>query len=97
MSVTVYQFWSPTCGPCREIKPALNDLQEEFDQTSWISVNTREDPNGNTQTYGVKVVPTLAVVAKDKEGKVLTVEKQSGTNIANYYRIIRNALKVTQQ
>jgi len=96
MSVTVYQFWSPTCGPCREIKPALNDLKEEFDQTSWISVNIRDDPSGLTQTYGVTMVPTLAVVAKDKEGKVLTVKKQSGTNMANYYRIIQEALKFIQ-
>lgn len=95
MSVTVYQFWSPTCGPCREIKPALRDLEEEFEDTTWISVNTREDKNGYTEKFGVKMVPTLVVVSTTKEGNT-KIEKQSGTNISNYYRIIQNGLKSIQ-
>ena len=27
--VHVLHFWSPTCGPCMTIKPALEDVKEE--------------------------------------------------------------------
>ena len=96
MSVAVYQFWNPTCGPFKTMKPVFKDLQEEFEVNNWVSVNTHDDAEGYTQKFGVTMVPTLAVVSKDKEGKLLKVEKQSGTNVANYYKIISNAMKSIQ-
>ena len=93
MNVVVYHFWSPTCGPCKVIKPAIEDLKEEFSQATWVSVNTHEDKVGYAQRYGVTVVPTLVVVVNDPTGKTIYSEKQSGTNISGFYRIIRNGLK----
>ena len=90
MSVTAYHFWSPTCAPCKIIKPAVEDLKEEFSQIKWISVNTHDDKQGYAQKFGVTVVPTIVV-----EGS--SIEKHSGTQIAGYYRILRNALRSTQQ
>ena len=43
MSVTVYHFWSPTCAPCKAIKPSIEDLKEEFPETTWVHVNTHDD------------------------------------------------------
>lgn len=97
MSVTAYHFWSPTCGPCKVIKPAIEDLKEEFSNIQWMSVNTHDDSQGITQQLGVMVVPTVVVVAKDSTGKLIYSEKHSGTRMVDYYRIIRNALRVTQQ
>ena len=96
MSVTAYHFWSPTCAPCKVIKPAIEDLKEEFSQVSWVSVNTHDDKEALAEQYGVSVVPTIVVKSKDSNGNVLTIEKQAGTNMAGYYRILRNALRVTQ-
>ena len=31
MTVIAYHFWSPTCQPCKVIKPAIEDLKEEHD------------------------------------------------------------------
>jgi thioredoxin 1 len=91
MSVTVYHFWSPTCAPCKAIKPSIDDLKEEFTETTWVHVNTHDDKEGIAGKYGVRVVPTIVVVSGSH------VEKQSGTNIAGYYRIIRNGIKISQQ
>jgi thiol-disulfide isomerase/thioredoxin len=91
MSVTAYHFWSPTCGPCKVIKPALEDLKEEFMTVDWTTVNTHDDPRNLASIYGVKVVPTIVVIARDDNGQVVLTEKQSGTNISAYYRILRNA------
>jgi thiol-disulfide isomerase/thioredoxin len=82
-----YHFWSTTCGPCRAIKPAIEDLKEEFPGVVWISVNTHEDPDNLARTLNVNVVPTIVVVAGSY------TNRHSGTNISGYYRILRDGLK----
>jgi thiol-disulfide isomerase/thioredoxin len=94
MNGTIYHFWSPTCGPCKVIKPVIEDLKEEFPQFTWLSVNTHEDANNNAQRFGVQFVPTLVLVVSNAEGKVIMSEKKSGTNVADYYRMIRGGLKL---
>jgi thiol-disulfide isomerase/thioredoxin len=96
-TVTAYHFWSPTCAPCKVIKPAVEDLKEEFDTVRWISVNTHNDSDDLSKTYNVNVVPTIVVVARDAAGTELYKEKHSGTTMAHYYRIIRNAQRFTLQ
>lgn len=89
--VTVYHFWSPTCAPCKIIKPSIEDLKEEFSDVEWISVNTHDDAGNYAEKYNVSVVPTIVVVCGD------SVERHSGTNIAGYYRIIRSGIRLSQQ
>lgn len=91
MSVTAYHFWSPTCAPCKIIKPAIEDLKEEFSNVEWISVNTYEDTHGYADKFGVSVVPTIVVTARE------SVERHSGTQISGYYRILRNGIRISQQ
>lgn len=93
MSVTAYHFWSPTCGPCKTIKPAIHELIEEFPDVSWVSVNTQDDPSSFASKYNVRVVPTVVVVVSDVDRNQVLVESHAGTGISGYYRILRNALK----
>jgi thiol-disulfide isomerase/thioredoxin len=83
--MSVYVFSSPTCAPCTTLKPVIEDLKEEFPTLNWISVNIQNDPERLTQKYGVSVVPTIVV--DSPKG----IERHSGTVIAPYYRILRNA------
>lgn len=86
--VHVLHFWSPTCGPCMTIKPSLEMMREEFeDKLDWISVNTKDDPKGYTQKFGVSVVPTMIVFNGNTE-----IGRYSGTQIAILYQLIRKAL-----
>jgi thioredoxin-like negative regulator of GroEL len=88
MTVTVFHFWSPTCGPCKVIKPSLEMLKEEFEgQIEWISINTKEDPKAVARLMNISVVPTIVVV---KDG--MEVGRHSGTQIAIFYTLIRKAL-----
>ena len=96
MNVTAYHFWSPTCAPCKVIKPSIEDLKEEFPDVQWVSVNTHEDNQGFAEKFGVRVVPTIVVLVSDSSGKAVYSEKHSGTTMAGYYRIIRSALKFNQ-
>lgn len=97
MKVIVYHFWSPTCGPCKTIKPVIEDLKEEFSQLTWLSVNTQEDLHDYKTKFGVQFVPTIVVAAYADDGTLTFSEKQSGTNIPAYYRMLRNGLKFIQQ
>lgn len=93
MSITAYHFSSPTCAPCKVIKPAVDDLKEEFGQIQWISVNIQDDPNNYTNQFSVKVVPTIVILVKDANGTIKYVGKESGTAMASYYRLIRTGLR----
>ena len=90
--IVAYHFWSPSCGPCKVIKPAIEDLKEEFPQVNWVSVNTHDDELNLARRLDVTVVPTIVVVA-EKDGGVVYKERHSGTTMASYYRILRNALR----
>lgn len=94
--VIAYHFWSPTCAPCRVIKPAIEDLKEEFSQVQWVSVNTHDDRDNYSMKFSVHVVPTIVIVAKDETGKEVYSDKSSGTTMMNYYRMIRNGLRLAR-
>jgi thioredoxin-like negative regulator of GroEL len=88
MTVSVFHFWSPTCGPCKVIKPALDMLREEFEgQIERISINTKEDPKAVARLMNISVVPTIVVV---KDG--VEVGRHSGTQIGIFYTLVRKAL-----
>jgi len=97
MSVTAYHFWSPTCAPCKTIKPAIEDLKEEFPLINWVSIDTHNDTYKYVELYSVTVVPTIVIVSTSDKGEIVSIEKQSGTNIAGYYRIIRNGIRSIQE
>jgi thioredoxin 1 len=90
MTVTVFHFWSPTCGPCMVIKPALEMLKEEFEgRIEWISINTKEDPKAVARVLNISIVPTIVVVRDGME-----VGRHSGTQIGIFYTLIRKALAI---
>jgi len=86
--VVVLHFWSPTCGPCKVIKPALEDMKEEFADKiqEWVSINTKEDPQGIARKFGVAVVPTLIFLKNNVE-----VGRHSGSQIGIHYTLLRKA------
>ena len=59
-------FWAEWCGPCKQIAPALDELNEEFgDQLMVAKVNIDENPETPSK-YGVRGIPTL-ILFKDGE------------------------------
>jgi thioredoxin-like negative regulator of GroEL len=86
--VVVIHFWSPTCNPCTVIKPAVEDIKEEFTgMLHWVSCNTHNDTQGYASRFGVKVVPTILVLKNDVE-----VGRYSGTQMMMWYTLIRKGL-----
>jgi len=79
--MNVYHFWSASCEPCKRMKPVFDELKQDFPTLSWVSIDIRNDPQGLTQKFNVKTVPSLVV------NNVL----QSGTDAPSYYRLLKNA------
>ena len=93
MSVQVYQFSKVACPPCNAIKPSMMDLKEEFSHVPWETVVIDTDRRGLAAQFNVTSVPTMVTVARDANGNIVHTERHSGTNIAGYYRIVRNLLR----
>ena len=91
MIVKAYYFWSPTCGPCKVIKPNVEELRGIFTGTELRFINIYEDREGLSGKFQIRVVPTMVVVATNEEGKVVYTGKHSGTDMLGYYRILRIA------
>jgi len=84
--MSAYIFSSPICPPCKAMKPVFGDLKEEFSSLQWKDVNIKADPEGLTQKYGVKFVPTIVAISATG-----IIQSHTGTNIGGYYKILREA------
>jgi thiol-disulfide isomerase/thioredoxin len=91
MTVKAYYFWSPTCGPCKVIRPNVEELGGVFSSSIITYINIYEDREGLSEQFQISVVPTMVVVATGVEGKVVYKGKHSGTDMLGYYRILRIA------
>lgn len=87
-SVTGYMFSSPTCEPCKVMKPAFAELREDFDSVHWVDVNTQADTEKIAASFGITHVPSMVVI---RDG--VLVGKVTGTALAEYYRILRQATR----
>jgi thioredoxin 1 len=61
---TVVSFWAPWCEPCRMMRPLIDEIAVEYDDSErveFVRVNVETNP-GLAADYGVKSVPALVVV-----------------------------------
>ena len=64
-------FWAEWCGPCKEISPILEEINNEMHKKiKIVKVNIDDNPNIPNQ-YGVQSIPTLIIF---KKGKVIATK-----------------------
>jgi thioredoxin 1 len=51
-------FWAEWCGPCRQIGPALEEINNELAGVDIVKLNIDDNPDAPTR-YGVRGIPTM--------------------------------------
>ena len=51
-------FWAEWCGPCRQIGPALEEINNELDGVEIVKLNIDDNPEAAAR-YGVRSIPTM--------------------------------------
>jgi len=73
--LTVVDFWSQSCVPCRQLAKVLKQLAPEVPDGVQIGTVKAEDNIGLLDRYGVRSTPTLLFI---KDGDV--VETRTGVD-----------------
>tara|TARA_A100001037_G_scaffold289543_1_gene301379 strand:+ start:448 stop:777 length:330 start_codon:yes stop_codon:yes gene_type:complete len=74
-SLTVVDFWSKTCIPCKQLKKVLGQVSEELPEGVVIGTVDGDENHELLAKYGVRGFPTLLFI---KEGEV--VETRTGVD-----------------
>lgn len=61
MTVEVLGFRSERCGPCKQLRPILGELDEEYEDVEFSHVDVEEETDTMNE-YSVRAVPTLVVL-----------------------------------
>jgi len=78
-------FYADWCGPCRAMKPVLEDLKAELgEQVSIFKIDVDKNPLISEQ-YGIRSIPTLILFKKGspvwrKSGVASSIELQGVIN-----------------
>ena len=87
--ITVKKFGAEWCGPCRMLKPVLEQLKEEFAGKATIVEYDVDNSPEETQKYNITSVPVVII---EKNGEV--VNRFTGlTSKMAYSNAINEAIK----
>lgn len=83
-TLKIFFFTSQTCGPCKAVKPVISELEDEYKQVLWTTVDTAVDPNRYATTYKITHVPTMVAVSNGTE-----IGRHSGTQLMGYFSLVK--------
>ena len=65
------EFYTPSCGPCRQLEPHLRKLAGDFaGRLKVVKVNSNRAP-GAASSFGVRMAPTLMLFSNGRPMQVI--------------------------
>ena len=66
MSKKVYDFWAPWCGPCKVMKPIIEEFRDKMG-FELVEINVDEDDDDISSKYKVINIPTIIIVDENEK------------------------------
>lgn len=80
---TVLFFHSPSCAPCRVVKPIIYDMMDDYTELEWKFIDTSQEREAMS-LYNVQFIPTMIAVNNKEE-----IGRHSGSNTMGYFQLVR--------
>jgi thiol-disulfide isomerase/thioredoxin len=84
--ISIYVFSSPTCEPCKVLKPVFNELKEEYPDFDWVFIDISNDPQNVKDFFNVSKIPSMVI---EQSGSIVT--RCEGTIVTQYLSCLRAA------
>ncbi len=65
-NIKLLYFSAPWCGPCKMLKPIIQQFADKHPECEVISINVEEDEEA-TKNYNCNSIPTCIFVKNEKE------------------------------
>ena len=67
MTITIMDFTAKWCGPCRQLKPVLHEIEKEYGGRAKVQeIDTDDDPV-TAQQFRVTAMPTVVLMRDGRE------------------------------